>query len=1595
MYINCTYTAVMTKRSKYKNWRKILVICSVFIIIILLPVAVYLYLSKSITSIAWYDSNWGYRKAISMENGTSATLIDEEVLVVMDTSILISNSKLNSDCSDLRFVDKDDTTLLEYWIEGECNTDNTQIWVKIPSMPIGEYTIYSYYGNSSATSGEEVWDGNFIVMSTVLCPEGWTRASEYDDRFPFGSNTYGTTGGSSWHSHNITDTITGATMYRVDIGNGDRSFSLYTHTHSIDITTSTESIVPPYLSTIFCKNNKITYFQYSIAMSTSSEIPEGWDHTSELDNKFPRGSSTYGTSGGSSSHYHTTPAGQTSVGSNSATSNSDADAGQPNFARPAHTHALGSSTSSASDNLPPYYTVNYLQAELNNSYLPDFVSMADSLPPLGWNNFDQLNEKFPMGSEVAGTTGGSATHTHTGSMTVGSASSTADGYDTSSGGRTSCRAHNHGGTYSYTTPEASNFPEYVTTVFIERKISIPTTVESEMTANTLPDAPDELLIEGQVTPTEVRDLTPEFSAIFSDPDTEDVGVYYQIQVNTKSDFTGTLMWDSEKQDISAITNGSRSSDISYAGTPLSHDGSTYYWRIRFWDSSEGVSAWSLTASFTMDNPPISPTIREPEALSINTIRWYFTDNAKNEDGFILLDENENFVKYCLGENLTYCDESGLDENTSYTRKIQAYNEIGTSVPSETATTYTLLSAPNAPILLERGSTSLKIALDEMNSADAPYILYEESTDKYVDFQTNLLVEDAVWGTYEEFGGSEGVLINDFEKGVKYSFYVKSKNGSGIETEYSGSLDAVTKLDPPSDIQTLEITDKKILWKIVDDNIYKIGYRIYDQTGTLLKTCLIDQMTNCLEENLFSNTTYQRKAKVFNNNTESDFSNVFLFTTSPGSSSISSISPVNSETLRISIVGNNRDSIEVFENLSGKHLDNTFGILSSTQKVFPYVSSIDVVGLLPNTKYEFKVRSNNSIGVVTGWSPSVSSYTFANKPGIAKIESISSNSARIFVDSLTNPSTTEYLIRENNSGLFLDYQSNSLSQSQKWATISQLGNTNGIVVNGLEVGKQYSFSARARNFNMNNTDWSDPVYVGTSAIIKNVAPSLKVTLASSEDIDVTLPQNGQYGEKIVRLKMEEYLVADIPTLFDQDRDWGDAVVLSSVDERKTVVKLSESHGVVKPYTMYVYKDATNAFLICPLAKTLEEVTLDCPEGIRFIGNFPQSVDYKEGKLSVSQAIIGGVEYWVADGITGTGGLGYIQEDKNDVGESPGKEVPDKEVSSSPRILDVLKNRIVDIASSLGIDKLEEKDLKRVSVAGNVVTATVSVTLLLGGLSQTWYGMIQLISIFLSSLGFRRKRLGYGFVYDSVTKNPVHMAMVRVFDSKGKLVETLVTDINGRFFGFLKNGKYNLTVSKSGYIFPSSIVKGLEDYPIQNIYQGNLVIGKDSGDIQLAIPIDSKEISGVSKHFSSLRNIFKRIILVFNVLIFLTGISISMYTYSIFPNIENLILLIMYIIPLVVILRSIFNNQDRYGKVVDQKGDSVEGVSVTLREMDFDKVVAVRVTDSKGRYRFILDKGKYSMSVDAEGYGDSDIKGGSLVNVNKNNYILCRKIVVKKY
>ncbi len=72
------------------------------------------------------------------------------------------------------------------------------------------------------------------------------------------------------------------------------------------------------------------------------------------------------------------------------------------------------------------------------------------------------------------------------------------------------------------------------------------------TYNLPPSAPASLQVDGQTNPTNLSDFTPGFSAIYNDPDTNDVAKSYQIQVGTTSAFTSTY-WDSGKQTLASST----------------------------------------------------------------------------------------------------------------------------------------------------------------------------------------------------------------------------------------------------------------------------------------------------------------------------------------------------------------------------------------------------------------------------------------------------------------------------------------------------------------------------------------------------------------------------------------------------------------------------------------------------------------------------------------------------------------------------------------------------------------------------------------------------------------------------------------------------------------------------------------------------------------------------------------------------------------------------------------------------------------------------------------------------------------------------------
>ncbi len=104
---------------------------------------------------SWWDNNWIYKRKIDIDNSTnSQEMTDYQILLNINTEELINQSKLNADCSDLRFVNSEELAELSFWIEpNTCNSTETKIWLKVPLIrSLSSEFVYLYYGNELANS---------------------------------------------------------------------------------------------------------------------------------------------------------------------------------------------------------------------------------------------------------------------------------------------------------------------------------------------------------------------------------------------------------------------------------------------------------------------------------------------------------------------------------------------------------------------------------------------------------------------------------------------------------------------------------------------------------------------------------------------------------------------------------------------------------------------------------------------------------------------------------------------------------------------------------------------------------------------------------------------------------------------------------------------------------------------------------------------------------------------------------------------------------------------------------------------------------------------------------------------------------------------------------------------------------------------------------------------------------------------------------------------------------------------------------------------------------------------------------------------------
>ena len=112
---------------------------------------------------AWWNTSWKYRIKINITENSGSSLANYQVNITLTSNNFNGWSYLNKNCSDIRFIDSDDTTELSYWIK-KCDVDQNEIivWVKIPSISASSSKIiYMYYNNTNAIS-ESNFTSTFI-----------------------------------------------------------------------------------------------------------------------------------------------------------------------------------------------------------------------------------------------------------------------------------------------------------------------------------------------------------------------------------------------------------------------------------------------------------------------------------------------------------------------------------------------------------------------------------------------------------------------------------------------------------------------------------------------------------------------------------------------------------------------------------------------------------------------------------------------------------------------------------------------------------------------------------------------------------------------------------------------------------------------------------------------------------------------------------------------------------------------------------------------------------------------------------------------------------------------------------------------------------------------------------------------------------------------------------------------------------------------------------------------------------------------------------------------------------------------------------------
>ncbi|MBI5369933.1 hypothetical protein HZA85_01955 [Candidatus Uhrbacteria bacterium] len=287
---------------------------------------------------------------------------------------------------------------------------------------------------------------------------------------------------------------------------------------------------------------------------------------------------------------------------------------------------------------------------------------------------------------------------------------------------------------------------------------------------------------------------------------------------------------------------------------------------------------------------------------------------------------------------------------------------------------------------------------------------------------------------------------------------------------------------------------------------------------------------------------------------------------------------------------------------------------------------------------------------------------------------------------------------------------------------------------------------------------------------------------------------------------------------------------------------------------------------------------------------------------------------------------------------------------------------------------------VDVATPAIAVTAGASVLVMTVAFDFLPFLQYLFTAPVLLLWRRKRKGFGVVYNAISRTPVDLAVVRLFrvedetaSGPGRLVKSRVTDKGGRFFFLVQPGMYRLTATKVGFRFPTDYLKEAKDDGVfLDVYHGEFIkVTEKDAVITPNVPLDPAQVGATQ---TPKRVVWQGRLRVVQHIVALSGVIVSIAVSIIRPNVLAAVMIAVQVVVYLLSRRLAKPRKPKsWGIVYDESTHRpLSHVVARIFEPKYNKLLDTQMTDAKGRYAFLLGPSEYYAVFEKGGYHSTQVR-----------------------